>query len=428
MASKAPLYFEPFDSSCRPALFETYARLLDEAPVFRTPSGMWAVSRLDDVREVYRHPERFSNRPNGSATILPPVDEQNEDLVERLRPIFDEMLVDARELLGATVIVGSDPPEHTVQRNSVNRAFHPRRITALRDFIASEAARCLAGIDGSSEYDVVTQLTEPIPLRVIGRLLGLDPDDDVHFRRWANALISHLDVDIDRSATDHVVAHYDFIRDFANYFIPLIEERRRKPGEDLISDIMQATGDVLTSAEAILFILILLAAGSDTTTNLMSNLTVSLMTHPEQLEMVVQDHSCISSAIEESLRFDSPFQFQHREALEDVELSGVEIPKGSIVLLLLGAANRDPRHFDDPDRFDITRNPQHIAFGQGAHFCVGAPLARLESRTVMDALVPWLPAFTLDPTEAEFRDSMLIWGRKRVPLRRRASVASRGAA
>jgi cytochrome P450 len=428
MAGKASLYFEPFDSSCRPTLFETYARLLDEAPVFRTPSGMWAVSRFDDVREVYRHPERFSNRPNGSATIIPPVDAQNEELVERLRPIFAEMLLDARELLGATVIVGSDPPQHTVQRNSVNRAFHPRRVTALREFIETEAARCLAGIEAAGEYDMIARLAEPVPLRVIGRLLGLDPDDEPHFRRWAAALISHLDVDIDRTATDHLVAHYDFIRDFANYFIPLIEERRKNPGEDLISDIMQATGDVLTSAEAILFILILIAAGSDTTTNLMGNLTVSLLGNPEQLEMVADDHALIPAALEESLRFDSPFQFQHREALEDVELSGVEIPKGSIVLLLLGAANRDPRHFDDPDRFDITRNPQHIAFGQGVHFCVGAPLARLEARTVMESLVPWLPEFTLDPAETEFRDSMLIWGRKSVPLRRRSPAAAAGAA
>jgi cytochrome P450 len=424
MATKAPLYFEPFDSSCRPTLFETYARLLEEAPVYRTESGMWTVARMDDVREIYRRTDLFSNRPSGTAAILPRVDPDNDELVERLRPVFAEMLLESAEVLSATVIVGSDPPEHTVQRNSVNRAFHPRRISALKGFIESVTAAHISEIETSDSFDVVADLTEPVPLKVICRLLGLDPADEGQFREWMILLVSNLDADIDRTSLEHVTGHYVFLKDFCNYFLPLIEERRENPGEDLISDIMEQTGDVLTAAEAILFILILMGAGSDTTTNLMGNLTVSLMTNPDQLDLVVQDPSLIPAAIEESLRMDSPFQFQHKEALVDVELSGVTIPKGSLVVPLLGAANRDPKYFEDPDRFDISRPPIHIAFGQGIHFCVGAPLARLEARTVMESLVPLLPNYELDPADVEFRNGMLIWGRKSVPIRRRARASA----
>jgi cytochrome P450 len=416
------LYFEPFDLSCRPGLFETYGRLHREAPVRQCESGFWSVVRADDLRSMYTRQDLFSNRPNGAETINPPVDFEIPEVAERLMPVFDSMLLDSQEVLSAPVIVGADPPIHTRIRSSVNRAFTRNRIQSLRGYIEQEVASCLAGIDEAEVFDVNDDLATPIPLRVMTRLFGLDPADDVKFRDWAYRLASQLNAENSRGSAVWLETHYKLISEFADYFVPLIQERTANPGADLLSDIAAEESDALNASETVLFILTLLGAGIETTSNLIGNVVVELLRHEDQLEMVLNDPSLVSAAIEESLRFDSPFQFTFRQAKADVELSGVRIPSGSLILNMVGAANRDPAHFVDPDRFDINRTGAHLGFGQGIHFCLGAALARMEAEAAISGLLPHLRDFALDEDGIVDRASILIWGREKVPLVRRSSA------
>ena len=414
----APLYFEPFDISCRANLFDTYRRLHAEAPVYRTGSGWWAVSRLDDVRRMYTETSVFSNRPNGNDTMRPLVDFDDPDIAQRLRPVFDAMVLDAQELMAAAVIVGSDPPVHTRLRRSVNKAFTRPRIEALKGFIAQEVDRCLRDIGSADVFDVNNDLATSIPVSVMTRLFGLDRADGEKFRHWALALASQLDAKTDFGATAWLERHYRLISDFADYFVPIVEERRRHPGADLISDVVAGEDDILNASEAVIFIFTLLGAGVETTSNLIGNAVTALMRRPDQLRLVAENPELAADALEESLRFDSPFQFTFRETAADVEVSGVTIPAGSRILNMLGAANRDPAHFADPDAFDITRKAAHAGFGHGVHFCLGAALARLESGMALRALAPHLRDFELDEDNVARRESLLIWGHTSIPLRR----------
>ena len=329
------------------------------------------------------HARWFSDRPNGLETVRPTVDMSDSSIAEKLAPIFETMLLDTKELLSSSVIVGADPPIHTRIRGSVNRAFTRGRIEALRGYIEEEVARCLEGIDHAPTFDVYADLASQIPLRVMTRLFGLPASDDEKFQRWALILSTQLNAHETRGTASWLATHYSLISEFADYFVPLMTERAKNPGADLLSDIMAAENDALTASEGVLFVLTLLGAGTETTANLIGNVIVELLRNPDQLDLLLADPALVDAAIEESLRYDSPFQFVFRETTSDIELSGVTIPGGSIVLNMIGAANHDPAHFDDPDRFDITRKPSHLGFGQGIHFCLGAALARMEARAAL---------------------------------------------
>jgi cytochrome P450 len=415
----APIYFEPFDIACQQSLFSTYERLHAEAPVYQTPSGWWAFARLDDVRRLYTETSTFSNRPNGNDTMRPLVDFDNPSVAARLRPVFDTMMLDARELMSAAVIVGADPPVHTRLRRSVNKAFTRPRIQALHGFIQEEVDRCLENIREVDEFDVNNDLATEIPLSVMTRLFGLDREDEAKFRHWALALASQLDAEHGHGSEAWLERHYRLISDFADYFVPIIEARKRKPGSDLISDVVSGEDDTLNASEAVLFIFTLLGAGIETTSNLMGNAIAALMRRPAQLHMLAENLALVEDALDESLRFDSPFQFTFREAQVSVEVSGVSVPAGARILNMIGAANRDPAHFENPDVFDITRKPAHVGFGHGVHYCLGAALARLESSIALRALVPHLHNFEIDEDNVVRRESLLIWGHTSIPLRRK---------
>jgi cytochrome P450 len=414
----APIYFEPFDIACQQGLFGIYERLHAEAPVYQTPSGWWAFARLDDVRRLYTETSTFSNRINGNDTMRPIIDFDNPSVAARLRPVFDTMMLDARELMSAAVIVGADPPVHTRLRRSVNKAFTRARIQALHGFIQDEVDRCLENIRDVDQFDVNNDLGTEIPLSVMTRLFGLDPEDGAKFRHWALALASQLDAGHDHGSEIWLERHYRLISDFADYFVPIVEERKLNPGPDLISDVVAGEDDTLNASEAVLFILTLLGAGIETTANLMGNAIAALMRRPAQLQMLAENLDLVEDALDESLRFDSPFQFTFREANRDVEVSGVAVPAGARILNMIGAANRDPAHFEHPDVFDITRKAAHVGFGHGVHFCLGAALARLESTVALRALVPHLANFEIDEDNVVRRESLLIWGHTSIPLRR----------
>jgi cytochrome P450 len=208
------------------------------------------------------------------------------------------------------------------------------------------------------------------------------------------------------------------LKELSEYFVPLIEDRRENPRDDMISDLVRAVDvDTMTVTETVLFILVMMSAGNETTTNLIGNTVVELLRNRDQLDLLLSRPDLVPSALEEGARTQSPFQFLFREAVRDVDVCGTTIPKGSMIAILVGAANRDPSRFEDPDKFDITRTTPHIAFGKGIHFCLGAPLARLEAKSALTALLPHLQRFTLDPgADLELGDSLLIRGYKQIPL------------
>jgi cytochrome P450 len=414
-----PIYFEPFDIACQQNLFGIYERLHAEAPVYQTPSGWWAFTRLDDVRRLYTETSTFSNRINGNDTMRPMVDFDNPSVAARLRPVFDTMMLDARELMSAAVIVGADPPVHTRLRRSVNKAFTRARIQALEGFIREEVDRCLTNVRDVDQFDVNNDLATEIPLSVMTRLFGLDREDEAKFRHWALALASQLDAEHGHGSEVWLERHYRLISDFADYFVPIVEERKRNPGTDLISDVVAGEDDALNASEAVLFIFTLLGAGIETTSNLMGNAIAALLRRPTQLQLLADNLDLVEDALDESLRFDSPFQFTFREAKQSVEVSGVTVPAGARILNMIGAANRDPAHFENPDIFDITRKPAHVGFGHGVHYCLGAALARLEANIALRALVPHLHNFEIDEDNVVRRESLLIWGHASIPLRRK---------
>jgi cytochrome P450 len=419
MTLATDLYYEPWDPACRDRAFELYQELLEHAPVYETGSGMYVVSRFDDVRDIMARPHLFSNRPNQDETIgFPPkiAPDTPPEVLQQLLGAASALPLDLSELLTARVIVGADAPQHTRQRAIVSRGFTPRRIAEFKDIIERIVGECLTGIDGWEGFDLVERLAIPLPVRVIADILSVDAAHYPDVKRWSNTLAS-LPTSEDRGSIDSIVALLGMLKEFSEYFVPRIEARRAHPLDDLLSDFVRAEDvDTMTATEAVLFLLVLMAAGNETSTNLIGNTVVALLQNPDQLALLEADPGLLPKAIEESVRYRSPFQFLFREAIEDVEVAGTVIPKGGMIVILVGAANHDPRHFDQPDRFDITRTTPHLAFGHGIHFCLGAHLGRAEATGALTGLLPHLSRFRLADEPLEPIRSLLICGYQRIPL------------
>jgi len=276
-------------------------------------------------------------------------------------------------------------------------------------------AACLAGLR-ADEFDVVRDLAVPLPVTMIAEMLGIEPERRHDFKRWSDTVIDNA-TGAGR-ANPFGKAVLDAFAEMTTYVVRIARERRRKPAVDLISQLVSiGGGEGLSPLELVQFVTLLLVAGNETTTNLIGNATAALLDHPEQLARVAADPSLVPSLIEETVRFDAPVQLVFREALADVELAGVRIPAGSIVVPLIGSANRDERRFPDPDRFDVARNPQgHVGFGFGKHFCLGASLARLEAKVALEALVPELRHRRRRDAQLARIDSFLVRGPSRLML------------
>jgi cytochrome P450 len=413
------LYYEPWDPRCRDRAFEIYQELLERAPVYTTPSGMYVVSRYDDVRDIMARPQLFSNRPNQDETIgFPPkmAPDTPPEVLQDLMAAASQLPLDLNELLTARVIVGADAPQHTRQRALVSRGFTPRRIAGVTDVINRTVSECLAGIESSGGFDLVERLATPLPVRVIADILSVEPEHYPDVKRWSDVLAT-LPTSEDRGSIDSIIALLGMLKEFSEYFVPRIEARKANPLDDLLSDIVRVEdADTLTATEAVLFLLVLMAAGNETSTNLIGNTVVALLQNPDQLALLQADPTLVPKVIEESVRYRSPFQFLFREAIEDVEVAGTVIPKGGMIVILVGAANHDPRHFEAPERFDITRTTPHLAFGHGIHFCLGAHLGRAEAAGALTGLLPHLSRFRLADEPLEPIGSLLICGYQRIPL------------
>ena len=422
-----PIAFDPLrDVGCLDP-YPLYRALRDEAPVHLAPeSGHYCVSRYDDVQEVLRSPELFSSRamltvlqPNGVEGGLP--------LTPRMLWYSVRLMWRARlnpfRLLQTPSLIASDGTRHDALRAIVNRGFTPRRIAEWEARVRRVVAECLERIESERGFDLVEDVSVPLPVTIIAEMLGIPPERRRDFKRWSDVVIQASTGALRSDAMRSDVL--DSMEELIAYLSGVARERRRAPADDLISAIVSSReGAALHPQDAMMFAMLLLVAGNETTTNLIGNAVNALLDHPEQLARLAADPAQIEGAIEEAVRFDPPVQVVFRTATADAAIAGTRIPKGATLAALLGSANRDERRFPEPDRFDVTRRPQgHLGFGFGKHFCLGASLARLEARAALEALVPRLVGMRKREAQPPRLDSFLVRGPARLVLEPRARAA-----
>lgn len=386
--------YNPFSPEVRQDPYRFYAMLRREAPVYEVEGlGIRAVSRYDDVLAVVRNHRVFSS----GAMNFTPVREH---------------------YFGADVatVIDADPPVHTRLRGLVNRAFTPRRIAELEGRIRDITSELIAAITGKPRFDLTAELSFPLPVIVIAEMLGVEPERRAEFKQWSDDIVRLISGTPNQEEPPGIREN---MRAFRTYFEDIIERRRREPRDDLISALVRAqeADDALTPHEVLAFATLLLIAGNETTTNLIGNAVVALLDHPAELEKVRRDLTLIPKLVEETLRYDGPVQGLFRLTTEDTEIAGTPIPAGTVVMPLFASADRDERRFPDPDRFDVTRDgADHVAFGFGIHFCLGAPLARLEAKVALEALLSRLPSFERVEPTVEYIESIFLRGPRRLML------------
>jgi cytochrome P450 len=372
-----------------------YARLRSTDPVhWADQFDGWVLTRYADVMTVLRSPNASSER---TAAVR-----------QRVAPEFQAMFdVRSHSMLNA------DAPRHTRLRLLVNKAFTPRTVEGLAPFVQSFVDEVLGKARARGRMDVMAELAFPLPATVIAEMLGVPVEDRDRFKQWSDdstAAAGNVPANLSPDVLRKSVAAMEELQ---AYFRGIIAQRRAEPRGDLISDLVRAQeeGDRLSEEELLANSVLLLNAGHETTTNLIGNGTLALLHHPDQLRRLRDDSSLVPSAVEELLRYDSPVQYTTRVLKADMELGGKVLRAGQLVLLLLGAANRDPEQFPDPDRLDVGRpDNKHLAFGLGSHFCLGAPLARLEGRLVFEALLRRTPKMRLDGPPPRYRQNFNLRG------------------
>jgi cytochrome P450 len=416
--------YEPFSEAVREDPYPYYAALRDEAPVYWAEGAQaWCVSRYDDVLFVLRNVELFSS--DAMRTMLmgarPGVNPlEDPEVMARALALTQALAFPLEELMGGRQLLSEDPPRHTAMRNIVNRGFTPRRIAMWEQRVREFTRAYVNEMQDAEEIDLVAALAMPLPVRVICEILGVEPERRDDFKRWSDRIIAGT-TGSTRTEDPLTSGFAEAMRELAEYIRGVSAQRTSQPSDDLISVLLAAQDDgaCLSPAEMTLFVLLLLVAGNETTTNLIGNATNAALSHPSELARVTADRSLVPSWIEETLRWDAPVQFVVRRTTADVEIAGQRLPANTHVLAILGSANRDERHWGPTAaRFDVTRNPQgHLAFGFGNHFCLGAALARLEARIVLEALLDELPRRERVEPRVEHIDSFLIRGPKRFLLR-----------
>jgi pimeloyl-[acyl-carrier protein] synthase len=309
-----------------------------------------------------------------------------------------------------------DPPDHTRMRALVNKAFTPAMVNEMRRHIENITNNLLDKVQPKGEMDLIAEFAFVIPVTVIAEMLGVPAEDRERFKGWSHALTELLEPSLDvTKAMKAVAANNELI----NYLRPLVAERKKNPQKDLISALGAAEldGNKLTDYELLANVILILVAGHETTVNLIGNSVISLMRNPDQLDLLKSDPNLMESAVEEFLRYDSPVQFVRRNADSGLELAGKEIRQNDLLVMMLGAANRDPAQFENPDKLDITRtNNKHLAFGSGIHHCLGAALARTEGQIALSTLLRRVPGLKLKTTNLEYKTPFSLRGVKAMPV------------
>ncbi|MBI3795403.1 MAG: cytochrome P450 [Deltaproteobacteria bacterium] len=372
-----------------------YAYLREQAPVYWIePLQAWALSRYADVDFALRNPQIF---PSSGFTT--------------------QTLGDLNPTPEVPWLLDLNPPDHTRLRKLVNKGFLPRLIRNLEPRVQEITRQLISSLRSQTEGDLVLTLSGPLPTTVIAEMLGVEAERLTDFKRWSDDVVLGTSRPTDEAVRERVRQSGSALR---VYFERLIERRRTDPGEDVITALVRAEEerDVLSAAEILALAVLLLLAGNETTTNLIGNAVRNLLSHPAELAKVRAERALVPSLVEEILRYDSPVQLIPRQTAHEVELAGGKLPAGATVFLLLGAANRDERKFPEADRFDVTRNPQdHVAFGYGIHYCLGAPLARLEGRIALEALLFDCPPFRCTKEHLPQIASVIVRGVQTLPLR-----------
>lgn len=404
-----PLAFNPFDPGFRVNPYPTYRRLLAEDPVHRTPFGMLVLSRYRDCAAILRDPRTSSDASNSNMYKAFMAGRDPEEVFGALA--------------GMRPFLFMDPPDHTRLRGLVQKAFTPKTVENLRPRIQELVDELMAPVMERGSMEVIEDLAYPLPVRVITEMLGVPLEDHDTFKGWSRELAGALDPDF---ATPEDVAQRRerAASAFVDYFQALIAERRRDPQDDLLTALITAEdeGHKLSEKELLSTLILLLVAGHETTVNLIANGVLTLCRQPDQLERLRRDPSLARTAVEEVLRFDPPVQFTARVALEDIDIDGTTLGQGDQAIVLVAAANRDPEQFDDPDTFDVGRpDNRHLSFGLGAHFCLGAPLARVEGQVALEAVATRLADLALAVDQPEYKTNIVLRGLASLPVTFRPS-------
>ncbi len=392
------IVFNPWDPEFRANPYPHYGALLSGPPRVMSFGAMPGaiVARYADVTAALSDYQHFSN--------VPPAPPENA---------YKGPFYPSRDLLG------QDPPEHSRLRRLISRDFTPKRIRELEPRIREIAGNIFARASEHGEFDVMRDLANVLPVMVIAEMLGVPPEKYAMFKDWSDRVIEGGNQF--PGATAPAPEVIEAIESLAKYFREEVARRRKHPGPDLVSALVAARdqADALSEVALVQFVVLLLLAGNETTTNLIGNGTLALMRHPEQLALLRREPSALSRAIEEMLRYDPPVQASGRFTTASVSLGGAQIPAGALAVMVLAAANRDPAQFKDPEKFDIARDPNdHVAFGEGIHFCIGAPLARMEARISFEAMLERFPRLSLkDPAiKPKYKGSYFLRGLESLPL------------
>ena len=383
---------EPFSPEMMADPYPAYRAMRERGRVQRTAAGHWLATGYDEVSRLLTD-QRFGEAAGRGGRIR--LSRTGREGPQRLLGRVDTML-------------SQDPPEHTRLRRLVSKAFTPRSVQKMRPRIQQIVNELLEKVDGRGEFDLVSELAWPLPVIVIAEMLGIPREDRERFKRWSDAMVATLGGDY--SALDEARRSNE---ELVEYVSRVIAERRQEPRDDLISRLVAAEerGQTLSEDEMLGTVALLLVAGNETTTHLISNGMLALSRNPDQVARLRDDPSLLPSAVDELLRYTGPVHTTRRVARTDVSLGGAQVRRGEVVIGLLASANRDPDKYADPDSLDVGRNPtDHVAFGDGIHFCLGAALARLEGQVTIGTLLQRFPHLRLLDDEPEWGGTFAIRG------------------
>ncbi|MFQ3566609.1 MAG: cytochrome P450 [Aggregatilineales bacterium] len=392
------MLFDPHDPDFLRDPYPTYDRLRAEGPIqFDEAAGMWFVFTYEDVTALLRDRRlgrQIDHVLSREARGLPPKN-----------PAYAPF-----DALSEHSMFDKEPPDHTRLRSLVHKAFTPKRVENLRERVKQIAHDLLDEAAARGAMDVIADFATPLPVTVIAELLGIPEADRRLLRPWSQAIVALYELDHTPEQAERAICAAE---EFAAYLRDLSRARRADPQDDLISALALVTdnGDRLTEAELISTCVLLLNAGHEATVNVIGNGLLALLTHPDQRQRLTAHPELLNSAVEEMMRYDTPLQLFRRWVLEDIAYKDKVFKQGTEIALLFGAANRDPAQFPDPHCFDIARaENDHIAFGMGIHYCLGAPLARLELQIAFDALLRRFPALHLTGSPPAYRPAYVIRG------------------